>query len=171
METLLKQPEIIRDENGRFDRHGKTLAKTAKKVRATKANSKKGQYSRIDNIPIEKRSIGRPPGALNRTTMALREAILLAGERAGGKRGLAGYLQRLATENSSAYASLLKSVLPTTLSADESSGGLGLQLTFRRVLVYPGGREEIEGVTPKALPAPDSTQQACDIPDKDVIDQ
>jgi hypothetical protein len=29
-------------------------------------------------------------------------------------------------------------------------------LTFRRIIVYPGGREEIEGVTPKQLPAPAS---------------
>ena len=31
-----------------------------------------------------------------------------------------------------------------------------MQLTFRRVVVFPGGREEIEGVTPKQLPAPAS---------------
>ncbi len=32
LETLLKKPEVLRDEHGRFDRHGKTLAKTAKKA-------------------------------------------------------------------------------------------------------------------------------------------
>ena len=31
METSLKKPEIFRDSMGRFDRHGKTLAKTQKK--------------------------------------------------------------------------------------------------------------------------------------------
>jgi hypothetical protein len=36
-------------------------------------------------------------------------------------------------------------LLPTTLSADESSGGLGLM-----------GHREIEGVTPKQLPPPAS---------------
>jgi hypothetical protein len=30
METLLKKPEVLRDEHERFDRHGKTLSKTAK---------------------------------------------------------------------------------------------------------------------------------------------
>jgi len=30
METLLKKPEIFWDSMGRFDRHGKTLAKTQK---------------------------------------------------------------------------------------------------------------------------------------------
>src|SRR5215472_14983467 len=32
METMLKKPEIFRDSMGRFDRHGKTLSKTAKKT-------------------------------------------------------------------------------------------------------------------------------------------
>jgi hypothetical protein len=32
METLLKKPEIFRDSMGRFDRHGKTLSKTAKRT-------------------------------------------------------------------------------------------------------------------------------------------
>src|SRR6516164_8016250 len=53
METYepLKSPEIRRDENGRFDRHGKTLAKTQKKVKpaALQANNnreKTGQFKR-----------------------------------------------------------------------------------------------------------------------------
>ena len=32
METLLKKPEIFRDSMGRFDRHGKTLSKTANRT-------------------------------------------------------------------------------------------------------------------------------------------
>jgi hypothetical protein len=40
------------------------------------------------------------------------------------------------------------------LAADESSGGLGVRMTFERVIVWPDGRREIEGVTPKALPVP-----------------
>lgn len=42
-------------------------------------------------------------------------------------------------------------VLPTTLQAGESNGGADTVLTFRRVIVWPGGREEIEGVTPKQI--------------------
>jgi hypothetical protein len=45
--------------------------------------------------------------------------------------------------------------LPTTLAASESDGGAGVQMTFQRVIVWPDGHKEIEGVTPKALPAPD----------------
>jgi hypothetical protein len=66
---------------------------------------------------------------------------------------LTGYLTRLAVENSSAYAGLLAKILPQTLAASDSDGGK-VQITFRRIIVHPGGREEIEGATPKALPAP-----------------
>jgi hypothetical protein len=44
--------------------------------------------------------------------------------------------------------------LPTTLSADESDRGLGVKMSFERVIVHPDGHREIEGVTPKQLPAP-----------------
>ena len=43
---------------------------------------------------------------------------------------------------------------PTTLSAPESDGGVGTQITFTRIIVHADGHKEIEGVTPKALPAP-----------------
>jgi hypothetical protein len=66
---------------------------------------------------------GRPPGSLNKTTVQLREAILGALEAAGGKEGSVGYLRRLAIENSSAFASLLGKVLPTTLAAASESDG------------------------------------------------
>jgi hypothetical protein len=69
---------------------------------------------------------------------------------------LTGYLTRLAVENSSAYAGLLAKILPQTLAASDSNGGK-VQITFRRIIVHPGGREEIEGATPKALPAPDAS--------------
>jgi hypothetical protein len=34
---------------------------------------------------------------------------------------------------------------------------LGTKLTFERVIVWPDGRREVEGVTPKELPAPSHT--------------
>jgi hypothetical protein len=46
-------------------------------------------------------------------------------------------------------------LLPTTLHADESGGGVAVKMVFERHIVYPNGHREIEGVTPKALPAPD----------------
>jgi hypothetical protein len=124
---LKKRDEVVlRDANGRFERGSKPLPHAH-----------------------------RRKGSLNRTTVELKTAILGALEAAGGPEGSVGYLTRLATENSSAFASLLGRILPSTLAADESSGGLGARITFERVIVWPDGRREIESVTPKALPAPD----------------
>jgi hypothetical protein len=142
VEPLKKWDKLVkRNANGQFERGSKALA-----------------------------GAGRPPGSLNKTTTQLREAILGALEAAGGEEGSVGYLKRLAIENSSAFASLLGKVLPTTLAADaESSGGLGNKITFERVIVWPDGRREIEGVTPKALPAPD-VDATHDKTDSDVND-
>jgi hypothetical protein len=102
---------------------------------------------------------GRAQGSQNKITRALKESILQALEEAGGNEGAVGYLRRLAIENSSAFASLLGKVLPTTLAADESSRGLGVKMTFERVIVWPDGRREIEGVTPKQLPPPSGSSR------------
>jgi hypothetical protein len=42
------------------------------------------------------------------------------------------------------------------LAASESSGGGGVEFRFVREIVYPSGHREVEGTTPKALPAPDA---------------
>ena len=134
----LKSPEIQRDATtGRFERNGKR---------------------RPGGTPfrpgVSGNPAGKPKGTLNRVTRDLKAAILQAGERAGGAEGLTGYLTRLAVENSSAFSSLLGKCLPHTLSADESGGGLGVKMVFERHIVWPDGRREVEGVTPKSLPAP-----------------
>ena len=129
VEPLKKRDKLVkRNANGQFERGSKALA-----------------------------GAGRPKGSLNKTTTQLKEAILGALEAAGGKEGSVGYLRRLAIENSSAFASLLGKVLPTTLAASESDGGLGVKMVFERHIVWPDGRREIEGVTPKSLPAPDAS--------------
>jgi hypothetical protein len=148
----LKSPEIQRDDaTGRFERKG--LAKVAK-FRQVLPGTKRRPGGTPFQPGVSGNPAGKPKGTLNRITVALKDAILAAGERAGGAEGLTGYLTRLAVENSSAYAGLLAKILPQTLSADDSAGG-DVQITFRRIIVHPGGREEIEGVTPKALPAPE----------------
>ena len=142
----LTPPEYRRNERGQFDRPGKTLAKTAKKTglnKITEENAKIGEG---------KPGPGRPKGSLNKTTLQLREMILLALDKLGGP----DYLVALGRENSSAYASLLSKVLPTTLNTSETDGGAGLEIRFVREIVYPGGHKHIEGVTPKQLPAPAS---------------
>ena len=122
---------------GRFDRPGATL----KKVQKTGHRFKKGQAP----------GPGRPKGSQNKTTLQLKEAVLSALAKLGGD----DYLVALGRENSSAFASLLGKVLPTQLATDaETNGGVGVELRFVREIVWPDGRREIEGVTPKALPAP-----------------
>jgi hypothetical protein len=164
METL-KPPEYRRNERGQFDRPGKTLAKTAKKsglstkLKETNLPRGRGNPNFVKGHP----GIGgRPKGSQSKITVALKDAILLAGERAGGKEGLVGYLTLLARENSSAYASLLSKVLPTTLSAPDSDGGAETHITFTRIIVHADGRREVEGATPKALPAPDALPRPTD---------
>ena len=62
----------------------------------------------------------------------------------------------LARDNSSAYAGLLAKILPHQLASEsESDGGNDRTIVFVRHIVHADGRREIEGVTPKALPAPD----------------
>jgi hypothetical protein len=60
--------------------------------------------------------MGRPAGAQNKTTTALKEAILSAaaehGEDDMGSDGLKGYLRKVAREDVKAFTSLLGRVLP-----------------------------------------------------------
>jgi len=131
----LKPPVYKRNQLGQFDRPGKTMRNAQKPSK---------QIGEIAEVEI-KRSPGRPRGSQNKVTVALKEAILQAGENVGGEKGLIGYLERLAVENSSAYAGLLAKILPSTLAASDSNRG-DVQITFRRIIVHPGGREEIESV-------------------------
>lgn len=72
---------------------------------------------------------GRPKGSLNKTTAALKEAILAAatehGEDDQGTDGLKGYLRRVAREDVKAFSGLLGKVLPMTVD-----GNVGLTITL-----------------------------------------
>ncbi len=147
LEPLLKKPEVLRDEHGRFDRHGKMLAKTAKKARLNKQQDNTVITESVTlAIGAGKPGPGRPKGSKNKISAALREQILASLDQVGG----VNYLARLAIENSSAYASLLGKVLPSTLAVDEGSKG-NATIRFERVIVHADGRREIEGVTPKLI--------------------
>jgi hypothetical protein len=162
----LRPPEYKRNELGQFSRPGKTLAKTAKKTGLTNKLIKKsdgnqlrepdGRYKNGGARP----GAGRPKGSPNKLSQSLKEMILASLDDVGGRK----YLARLAIENSSAYSSLIGKVLPTTLSVSDSDGGASTQITFTRVIVHPGGHREVEGATPKSLPAPDASHHALPRP-------
>lgn len=72
--------------------------------------------------PSRPKTGGRKKGTPNKTTAALKEAILLAAESVGedgsGDGGLQGYLQRVAREDVKAFCGLLGKVLPMQVSGD-----------------------------------------------------
>lgn len=78
--------------------------------------------------------MGRPKGALNKTTTALKEAILKAAEEAGDG-DIVVYLTTQARENPTAFMSLLGKVLPMTVAGDPESP---LHTITRIELVAPG---------------------------------
>lgn len=57
----------------------------------------------------------------SKVTHALKEAILLAAEQAGGEGGVVEYLTRQAEREPAAFMSLLGRVLPLTLQGDKDN--------------------------------------------------
>ena len=95
IDVPLKPPEFKRDEMGRFDRRGGDLIKKRGVIkRNTEGQFEKGTHGG------PRAGAGRPPGSKNKTTLALREAILAALDKVGGS----DYLAKLAIENSSSAA-------------------------------------------------------------------
>jgi hypothetical protein len=153
IDVPLKPPGFKRDEMGRFDRRGKTLAKTQKKTGLIKSEPKINSSEpdgRAGNGGFRAGS-GRKPGSKNKVTLQLKEAVLKALDNVGGHL----YLEKLALENSSAFAALLGRILPHTIApASESDGGGRIE--FTRVIVMPDGHRHIEGKTPLRLASPAS---------------
>lgn len=77
--------------------------------------------------------MGRPKGTPNKTTQALKDAILLAAEMVGedgkGSGGLTGYLVRVAKEDVKAFSGLLAKVLPHTIAGEGAKGAIVLQVS------------------------------------------
>ena len=66
---------------------------------------------------------GRPKGVPNKATSLLKDAILQAAERSGGKDGLVGYLQLQSIENPGPFMALLGKVLPIQNEHSGPDGG------------------------------------------------
>jgi hypothetical protein len=75
---------------------------------------------------------GRVKGVPNTTTKLLKEAILQAADKAGGKDGLVGYLTTQAKKNPKAFLPLLGKVLPLQVTGE---GGGPVQLIVERRIV------------------------------------
>lgn len=65
---------------------------------------------------------GRKKGQLNKTTALLKDAIIQAAEKAGGKGGLVGYLETQASDNPGPFLSLLGKVLPMQIQGSGEDG-------------------------------------------------
>lgn len=64
---------------------------------------------------------GRKKGVPNKLTTDLKEMILRAAEKAGGKEGTEGYLATQAIQNPNAFMSLLGKALPLTVVGDKDN--------------------------------------------------
>lgn len=93
-----------------------------------------------DKVPEKRRPQpkgGSRKGIPNKTTSALKEAILLAAETVGadgnGKDGLCGYLQTLARSEPKSFSSLLGKVLPLQVTG-EGGGPVVFERIVREVV-------------------------------------
>jgi hypothetical protein len=82
-----------------------------------------------DRLP--RRGPGRPKGSPNKLPASVKEAILKAGEAAGGDDGLVGYLRKQAIENPGPFLSLLGKVLPLQVGG-EGGGPIVLKMRWMR---------------------------------------
>lgn len=80
---------------------------------------------------------GRPKGIPNKTTRALKEAILYAAAEAGKKiddragDGLSAYLLDLAVNDRNLFVPLLGKVLPMTVEGSGEGGALRIEIVKR----------------------------------------
>ena len=72
---------------------------------------------------------GRKAGTPNKTTALLKDAILQAAEKAGGKEGLVGYLKVQAEKNSAPFLALLGKILPMQIT-DANGEKLSIEVTL-----------------------------------------
>lgn len=85
---------------------------------------------------FEKGNPGRPKGAVNKTTALLKDAILVAAQRAGDKAGgdgIASYLEQQAGDNPGPFLALLGKVLPLQIAGDKDNP-LAVEMIQRKIV-------------------------------------
>jgi len=74
-------------------------------------------------VGLDRSKTGRAKGTPNKTTKALKDAILMAAEATGcdgkGKDGLVGYLKHVAASDVKAFSTLLGKVLPMQVTGED----------------------------------------------------
>jgi hypothetical protein len=91
-------------------------------------------------VGLDRSKVGRAKGTPNKTTKLLKDAILKAAEKAGGKRGLVGYLELQAKINPGPFMALLGKVLPMQVTG-EDGGPVQTEVTMIE-LVAPQVEDE-----------------------------
>lgn len=87
-------------------------------------------------LGLDRSKTGRAKGTPNKTTALLKDAILQAAERAGGKTGLVGYLQTQAVENPGPFLALLGKVLPMQVTG-AGDGALVVEIVRMAASAHP----------------------------------
>ena len=97
-----------------------------------------GQEPKRGKVPASLANLrgGSRKGVPNKTTTLLKDAILAAAEKAGGKDKLVGYLTKQANENPQSFLPLLGKVLPLQVMGPGPNGEQVLRI-------------EIVGVSPR----------------------
>ena len=84
-------------------------------------------------MAVGKKTGGRTKGTPNKTTALLKDAILQAAEKAGGKAGLVGYLVTQAQMNPQSFLPLLGKVLPMQISGGDEPVKVVTEIVLRGV--------------------------------------
>lgn len=92
-------------------------------------------------LGLDRSKVGRKKGTPNKTTKLLKDAILKAAEKAGGKGGLVSYLQVQARENPGPFLALLGKVLPMQIAGHD---GGAFEVTVIELVAEPVPAEMLD---------------------------
>jgi|SRR3954470_12262000 hypothetical protein len=71
-------------------------------------------------VGLDRSKVGRAKGTPNKTTKLLKDATLKAAEKAGGKQGLIGFLEKQANKaNNAPFMALLAKVMPLQVTGED----------------------------------------------------